>query len=209
MQCANNLKQIELSAHDFAEASRTLPPGPSLAPSEASALVFLLGYSDDLPLYNTFNLSVGVHQQPSNATARSVNLAVYNCPSDTSSGYWANPSPQDGVMGRWKLFWKPRYVRLGVRPTSARSANLQDWWVSSPTDRRLGLRTFWMALAIPRCLPRSNGAPNPGHDQFDVTLVPVFEWGMGSPATNPTLSISTHSSVPGPGHDLQFYRPTV
>ena len=30
MQCANNLKQIALSAQNFAEANQTLPPGASL-----------------------------------------------------------------------------------------------------------------------------------------------------------------------------------
>ena len=171
-------------AHNFAEANQTLPPGASLAPSEASALVFLLGYSDNMPLYNTFNLSVSVTNDPSNATARSVNLAVYNCPSDTSSGYWANPSPQDGVMGRSNYFgnlgtcgWVYDQLSSICKPaglvgvfsygSATRFADVLD-----------GTSNTAMFAEIKR------GA-NPGHDQFDVTLIPVFEWGMGSPATNP------------------------
>ena len=101
--CRSNLKQIGVGLHNYHDAHRSLPPfliNRSGNPSRiadvdkgANWLVFLLPYVDQGRLYGQWNLDIPANQNP----GRSVDLAVYKCPSDTQSS--DNPCSYAG--GGW------------------------------------------------------------------------------------------------------------
>ena len=176
-------------------------------------LCFFLGYSDNMPSgYNTFNLSVSVTNDPSerHGSLRQSQPCT-TCPvghvirfvGESEPTGWRNGSFETIFGNLGTCGWVYDQLSSICKPaglvgvfsygSATRFADVLD-----------GTSNTAMFAEIKR------GAPIPGHDQFDVTLVPVFEWGMGSPATNPFQSTRALPSVPGPGHDLQFYhRPTV
>ena len=94
-QCKNNLKQIGLALHNYAETHRTLPPGfVSLFDGSGNDLgpgwawgAFLLPALDQSPAYNQVNFNIGV-EQPGNATIRVLRLPILLCPSDSPPPVW-------------------------------------------------------------------------------------------------------------------------
>src|ERR1700743_3589678 len=54
-QCKNNLKQIGLALHNYADASKTFPIGQQAANSKANWRVGLFPYLDQAPLFNAIN----------------------------------------------------------------------------------------------------------------------------------------------------------
>ena len=96
-QCKNNLKQLGLAIHNYNDTANKLPSnGMSIngccGPGAAGALVMLLPYLDQSPLYNTINFSqtTGNWQYPMASSAPvgsryfEMSLPVLRCPSDTS-----------------------------------------------------------------------------------------------------------------------------
>ena len=196
LQCTNNLKQIALAAHNFISSNQALPPGASLAPSQASSLVYLLNYLENTALYNAFNLSLSVTNDPSNGTARCTNLAAFNCPSDTSTGSWPDPTQGGTPMGRSNYFgnlgtngWVYETLGTTVKPSS----EVGVFAYGSATQ----LSDFQDGTSSTALFAEIKRGANPGHNNLDVTLVSLITWGTGSPATNPNnLSPPTACFVP-------------
>jgi prepilin-type processing-associated H-X9-DG protein len=105
-QCANNLKQIGLALHAYEGTHRSFPLNwttPRVDPDRGhpfyigarpySALTRLLPSLEQQPLYSSINFAVETYpvgqgsafQTPQNQTAYATTLAVYLCPSDTTS----------------------------------------------------------------------------------------------------------------------------
>ena len=93
-QCTNNLKQIGLALHNYAESVGALPaaqtPGTSF-----SAIVALLPHLEQSPVYNAINMNLA-NDAPANDTARVTVLSSMICPSDVD-----NPTPERGGSTRY------------------------------------------------------------------------------------------------------------
>jgi prepilin-type N-terminal cleavage/methylation domain-containing protein/prepilin-type processing-associated H-X9-DG protein len=94
-QCANNLKQIGLAVHQYHTARNCMPPGQLLYFNwlDISALVHLLPYLEQQPLYNAFNnadvfaingMGPVLPSYPPNTTVARIQVAAFLCPSDFS-----------------------------------------------------------------------------------------------------------------------------
>jgi prepilin-type N-terminal cleavage/methylation domain-containing protein/prepilin-type processing-associated H-X9-DG protein len=97
-QCVNNMKQIGLGMHNYHQTSDCFPPAGLVARNEAtpgrfrlnasfSAQARMLGFVEQVALYNAANLSLNVDQDPydvwANISVIRTRLAMYLCPSDS------------------------------------------------------------------------------------------------------------------------------
>jgi prepilin-type N-terminal cleavage/methylation domain-containing protein/prepilin-type processing-associated H-X9-DG protein len=104
-QCVNNLKQIGLAMHNYHTAINTFPMGNSLnvqGPGTTdfalwnswSAQALMLGYLEQMPLYNTINFAFGpypVNQLTNiNSTSSNTVIKAFLCPSDPNAGAGQN-----------------------------------------------------------------------------------------------------------------------
>ncbi len=103
-QCSNNLKQIGLGMHNYHSSNGTFPLGgtvaaaysPAYSPSWGtwSAHALMLGYMEQMPLYNSCNFSWAVGMGQAwliNSTVSTTVLSSFICPSDGMS-----PNPPMG-----------------------------------------------------------------------------------------------------------------
>jgi len=82
-QCKNNLKQIALALHNYQDQHHCLPPAYTVDADGRplhSWRTLILPYVDQLPLYQTIDLSKP-WDDPANAKACNKRLLVYQCPS--------------------------------------------------------------------------------------------------------------------------------
>jgi prepilin-type N-terminal cleavage/methylation domain-containing protein/prepilin-type processing-associated H-X9-DG protein len=96
-QCTNNLKQLALACHNYESAHGTLPMGRNLQAYVDTGGAFqaysdgwgqfaaLLNYTEDRPIYNAINISLGPYQVR-NSTIPPLATALMWCPSDTIKG---------------------------------------------------------------------------------------------------------------------------
>ena len=109
MQCSNNLKQIGLAIHNYADAYKRYPNGSvdddakEATPRrlweagnhrKGTVLVKLLPYVEQASVFNSINFSFDVERQlnaqapfntPGRVDMRQVTMSVYQCPSDGTS----------------------------------------------------------------------------------------------------------------------------
>jgi prepilin-type N-terminal cleavage/methylation domain-containing protein len=94
MQCANNLKQLALAAHNYVSAHGVLPQGTAAhdltahadwgAQPSHGAFVALSQYLEQGPIYNAINFDLSIFDIP-NTTVHAVGLATLWCPSDPTA----------------------------------------------------------------------------------------------------------------------------
>jgi prepilin-type N-terminal cleavage/methylation domain-containing protein len=86
-QCKNNLKQVGLAIHNYADVHRQIPPSATLlsgvASSSWSVHGRILPYLDQATLYNQVDLSKGWSGQ---MAIDGLRIATYVCPSDAKAG---------------------------------------------------------------------------------------------------------------------------
>ncbi len=118
-QCVNNLKQLGLGSHNYADAHGTFPLGgyvtnPSAGGTFAGAawergvLVPLLPFIEQSPLYNAYNANVR-YTEPANTTILRVGFSTMWCPSDPKVsetggvfyGYTVAHNSYRGITGPW------------------------------------------------------------------------------------------------------------
>jgi prepilin-type N-terminal cleavage/methylation domain-containing protein/prepilin-type processing-associated H-X9-DG protein len=110
-QCINNLKQIGIALHNYHTGHQSFPSGGAATGTYVgssysstwgtwSAHALMLGYLEQVPLYNASNFSwvVGFSNGfPINSTVSTTLLSAFVCPSDgmspaKPSGQWGNPA---------------------------------------------------------------------------------------------------------------------
>jgi prepilin-type N-terminal cleavage/methylation domain-containing protein/prepilin-type processing-associated H-X9-DG protein len=124
-ECGNNLKQIGLAVQSYVDAQKNLPPSGDVNPltpavfappgcascfDETSGrmigwMVFILPYAEQLALYEKFDLSLSILQQPGDPQA--THLPFLRCPSDVL------PPGQvfvDATLTQGKRFSKGNYA---------------------------------------------------------------------------------------------------
>ena len=97
--CTNNLRQIGQALHSYDGALGCFPPGrirthdprqlvpgfpPCSGPVDRSFLIAILPQVEQVPLYDSFNLSLWI-LAPENTTRQAVLIGVYICPSDSEA----------------------------------------------------------------------------------------------------------------------------
>jgi prepilin-type processing-associated H-X9-DG protein len=138
IHCTNNLKQIALATHGYADAWTTLPRGGFLQQAFAGSSLYdssgnpyisggifllLLPYLDQRPLYNAMNFQVNIFTAI-NATISATGLSTFWCPSDPgisnprtlldgsfydSGPFRMNYTSYAGNCGTWTQGWLPQY----------------------------------------------------------------------------------------------------
>jgi len=133
-QCSNNLKQIGLAMHNYHTSIGTFPLGGTVAAgynnqySPAwgtwSAQALMLGYLEQMPLYNSCNFSwaVGMGQAwLTNSTVSCSILSVFVCPSDGMSPNSPQGSQWSGETNNYLASLGTTTAYLNVPPNSAPS----------------------------------------------------------------------------------------
>ncbi|MEX0866996.1 MAG: DUF1559 domain-containing protein, partial [Pirellulales bacterium] len=97
LQCSNNLRQVGLAMHQYDFVHKQLPA--SYAENGASSFVVLLPFLEQQSLYNAFDLTISMADDP-NPEYADTPLAVFRCPSmqipgDASDG-WASYAVSTG-----------------------------------------------------------------------------------------------------------------
>ncbi|MCR9117538.1 MAG: DUF1559 domain-containing protein [bacterium] len=119
-QCANNLKQIGLSIHNYHDVNNTIPSGNLQANDSDNRyltwLVLLLPYMEQNALYDKFDLSLPYDQSPNPAACAipGISLSAYQCPSrGRSTSDQSDANPLVGPVGDYAC------VSLATTPGSA------------------------------------------------------------------------------------------
>src|SRR5262245_24385755 len=107
VQCKNNLKQIGLAIHNFAEAFGELPPGGvydgNTGLRRGSVFVYLLPMLDETPLFDAYDLK---KTNVDNTVLSSGNFAAATvlpslvCPSDSHPMYYFGRAPHNYAASR-------------------------------------------------------------------------------------------------------------
>jgi len=138
-QCKNQLKQWGLAIHNYESTTGRMPPNAKLYVStivpNVSPHVFLLPYTDQAPLYNQLNFSIGNMTSvtlPSGSTLQTTTLPMLHCPSDDL--------PVGVGSGRTRVFTNycqsvgsvsmPSYGKCPQYETTALSAGSGNWGTS-------------------------------------------------------------------------------
>ena len=138
IQCTNNLKQIVLATHSYADIWSTVPRGGFLQQISAGSGLYdsagdhylsggvflgLLPYMDQRPLYNAMNFQLNIWTAI-NATVSATGINTLWCPSDSGvgdpqslpDGSFYDPGPftmnytsYAGNFGTWHMGWRPQY----------------------------------------------------------------------------------------------------
>ena len=127
-QCTNNLKQIGLAMHNYHTGTGSFPSGGCATAAYSntyaatwgtwSAQALMLGYLEQLPLYNAANFSWAVGMGPAWNINSTVSLSILNtfiCPSDGMS-----PNPPQG--NQW----------LGETNNYLASLGTSTQWIGQP-----------------------------------------------------------------------------
>jgi prepilin-type N-terminal cleavage/methylation domain-containing protein len=110
-QCRNNLKQIALAIHNYADAHRAFPLCLSSAAKGISVHTYLLPFIDQSPLYNLVNFNVA-WDNVGNDIPRAMIVPTFLCPSDSSAGIpagWAGTNYR-ASQGSEILYGQPSTV---------------------------------------------------------------------------------------------------
>jgi len=147
MQCANNLKQMALAAHNYASAMEKFPPGfisnfhnswPQYVPGTVDRIstpFYLLNYLEQDALSDSYvGWEVGHHSYTYHVLNRHVleaRIPTYNCPSETP-GVWDPVHPAFGVVFA-KISYGACFGAGSIRTVRSRPYRRGVFWMNSGT----------------------------------------------------------------------------
>lgn len=155
-QCKNNLKQLGLALHNYHDTNLVFPPAyinavaaPANDVNVSGIAVKLLPYIDQGPLYNLYNSSVPVTDQPgnydpvacaANRTVVGTQLAAWKCPSSSAPELSTIAIPANALAtGFPPTTWTVSYARGDYCVTSGvRKAYSLYTYNGTTTGRRNG-----------------------------------------------------------------------
>jgi prepilin-type N-terminal cleavage/methylation domain-containing protein/prepilin-type processing-associated H-X9-DG protein len=176
VQCTNHLKQIGLALHNYHSVHDTLPPGRIRSRVDRLGLVYsvfaqILPQLDQAPVFHAINFRLNADRGVGfweNDTARRMRVAVYLCPSDTTSivsdteeqapiNYQMNVGTLHPVANNTGLFFENSRVRFAsIRDGSSLTAAMSE------LARGEGFRTNWVieVVNVPLTSYESTCTPN-------------------------------------------------
>ena len=178
IQCANNIRQLGLAILGYESANRALPPsGLTKVSSKGivdprsgkmfSWIVLILPYIEEVPLYNRFNFSKSVFDQPDELL--STTLMPLLCASDTASGrVFTDPELTKGkhlAKGNYAAFVSPYHTEFAVKypgaliPSGQKLVSIEDGTSSTlmlgevrtrsqPQDQRGAWAVAWTGATL-------------------------------------------------------------
>ncbi|MHB1559812.1 MAG: DUF1559 family PulG-like putative transporter [Isosphaeraceae bacterium] len=189
MQCVNNLKQIGLGLHNYHSSNDCFPLGvsryglPTVYEWDCwSGHALMLGYMEQIPMYNACNFSLGNNMPNSygyyaNSTVTNMRVAMFLCPSDPNAGSTQVYRPADKRMDTLDLSYVASVGtttnspnnRPANQPWATMGSTGLFWWytayrISSVTDGTSNTIAFSEALV-------SNGQPTntyPGNSMTGI-----------------------------------------
>jgi prepilin-type N-terminal cleavage/methylation domain-containing protein/prepilin-type processing-associated H-X9-DG protein len=212
-KCQNNLKQIGLAAHNFEGANGYLVPrqhsaviNGTSATSGATPLVMLLPYIEGGNKFNQFNLNYNVNSDApihasipaltgANAAARSQDIPVYLCPSDSSKMFTFTDAGRTNYFGSIGAHANPLYsgpeggIFSMPTPSAASGALMYGYNVVAIVD---GMSNTVMFAEVMRSRETNSvtgtgirdnitviidGPANTGWNDLDGTTVPMCSTG--------------------------------
>lgn len=186
-KCQNNLKQIGLAAHQHHSARNQFPSGSTLAPEQLSVQGQLLPFVEQQTAFDQFVQGANAYSDSQCYKGRILQVPIYLCPSDNSSGAIEDLNPAPG---------QPR-TKSG-RCNYFGNAGAHGWWRESvgSLTRPPGLNGMFALNSAVQLGQIADGASNtvmfaeilrnayPNHDRLDVTLVLPATWGS-DPVNDP------------------------
>jgi prepilin-type N-terminal cleavage/methylation domain-containing protein len=124
MQCVNNLKQMALAVHNYAEVHGVYPTGHIIPRNKAGAnghktiapwQVIILPFVEQKALFDIYDFNVFSDEDGAggvNKTVRMTSLAVYRCPTDLKAGELGDPGDYPLGTRRFlgQIFARSSYV---------------------------------------------------------------------------------------------------
>jgi type II secretory pathway pseudopilin PulG len=139
-QCSNNLRELGIAAHHYADVHNCLPLGrvPTLDPRwrgpnppctasriDRSILIAMLPYIEQTPLFDSLNQSLSI-LSPENTSCHTRVIATYCCPSDSGAGGpfalppgSLDPFTPDSPAGPWPMARTSYAGNMGTLPVRA------------------------------------------------------------------------------------------
>ncbi len=121
--CSNNLKQISLAIHNYADANKVFPPGSITYggccgnPFQVGWTISILPYAEQKPLYGLYNPTKFI-EDPENQALRESPCPVYYCPSDDMAGKLEIPQNSGLNSSRGQLYRHGSYKAMAGYGTS-------------------------------------------------------------------------------------------
>jgi len=211
-QCKNNLKQIGLALHNYHDTHLTLPPG-EVRGKNVSTLPLILPYLEQGNVAALFDFKVLIYDAK-NYQATTQNLAIFQCPSESSSGYVTWPAGSTTQAG------KTNYVQnLGLSAVYFETGpNARPGTAVFIAGRSFGFRDIKDGLsntALFGEIKRGEGAGTtagsgigPGHpeDYSAPVIVAGALYSINNPYDPAQCNISSTSQPRTRGRGNQFYR---